>query len=114
VDPLAVLEVSYDQQNEVNNKLYIAQKRSMFAYEQEVRIVHIEDFSDSQHPERITIGTAIDWDPELHIEKILVHPEAQSWFMETVTETVRQLAPKLFRDGFLPVVWSELSYSPPF
>jgi len=114
VDPLSVLEVSYDQQNEVNNKLYIAQKRSMFAYEQEVRIVHIEDFSDSQHAERITIGIAIDWDPELHIEKILVHPEAQSWFMETVTETVRQLAPKLSRDGFLPVVWSELSYSPPF
>ncbi len=115
---LPVLEVSYGP-HETNGALtdikkVVAQKRPMFAYEQEVRIVLVRDLSDHEHPERRTIGAGIDWDPELHIETIWVHPEAQFWFMETVTETVRQFAPKISQNGHPMVAWSKMNSSPPF
>lgn len=92
----------------------VAQKRAMFAYEQEVRVVLVRDLADVKHPNRRTIGVGLDWDPELHIENVWVHPEAPYWFMESVTETVRLLAPKLAREGTPLVWWSEMNSSPPF
>ena len=82
----------------------------MFAYEQEVRVVLVHDLGDHEHPDRKTIGVGLKWDPELHIENVWVHPEAQFWFMESVTEIVRLLAPKLSRQ----VWWSQMNTSPPF
>jgi hypothetical protein len=115
---LDVMEVSYISEAESKeiptiNRL-VSQKRPMFSYEQEVRIVLVRDFSNPDHPDRITIGAGVDWDPELHLEGIWVHPEAKYWFIETVTETVRRLAPKLSRDGELLVWWSKMKSSPPF
>jgi len=114
---LPVLEVRYGL-HETNDTLpdvmkLVTQKRPMFAYEQEVRLVLVQDFTDSKHPDRRTIGAEIDWDPELHIENIRVHPDAEFWFAETVTETVRRLAPKLCQDGHPPVWYSEMSAHPP-
>jgi hypothetical protein len=116
--PLPVLEVAYSPY-EANGTLpdiqqLATQKRPMFEYEQEVRIILVRDFSDPKHPDSKTVGAGIDWDPERHIETIWVHPEAPFWFMETVTETVRRLAPKLSHGEFPLVAWSKMNSSPPF
>ena len=118
VRPLEVLQVSYGEHGTDGvtpdvTKL-VTQKRPMFAYEQEVRVVLIKDLSDHKNPDRTTFGVGIDWDPELHLENIFVHPEAPFWFMETVTETVRQLAPGLSHNGTPLVPWSKMNSSPPF
>ncbi len=114
VEPLPVLEVNYDSSSIEEGKIdlhrLVSQKRPMFAYEQEVRVVLIQDFTDHKNPDRITIGTGIPWNPELHIENIWVHPDAQFWFIESVTEVVRLLAPKLSGQ----VWWSKMNTSPPF
>lgn len=114
---LPVLEVTYDSKEEnisvPSIDELVTQKRPMFAYENEVRVVLVKDYSDIGHPDRKTIGVGVEWDPELHLEGIYVHPEAQFWFMETVTETVRVLAPKLSRDDTPLVWWSKMSSPPP-
>ncbi|MFZ5908638.1 MAG: hypothetical protein ACOYYU_01325 [Chloroflexota bacterium] len=112
---LPVLEVKYnvtDVEKPLDALTLATQKRPMFAFEQEVRIVLVQDFNDS--PNRTTIGASIDWDPELHIENVWIHPDAPIWFPETVTETVRRLAPKLSQDGFTNVFFSKMSDAPPF
>ena len=86
----------------------------MFAYEREVRVVLVKDFEDPKHPERATVGAGLDWDPALHLENIWIHPEAPFWFMEAVTEAVRQLAPGLSHDGVPLVPWSRMSAPPPY
>jgi hypothetical protein len=87
----------------------VTQKRPMFAYEQEVRIILFKDYSDVTRPELKTLGVSANWDPEEHLENIWIHPEASFWFAETVTETVRRLAPKLGNSVF----WSKMNSSPP-
>jgi hypothetical protein len=115
---LPVLEVVYGPHGTDGRtpdvRRLVAQKRPMFAYEQEIRVVLERDFDDPAHPDRQTVGTGLDWDPELHLEYIWVHPEAPFWFMETVTEAVRQLAPKLSHDGTPLVPWSKMNSQPPF
>ena len=86
----------------------------MFADEHEVRIVLVHDYDEPEHPDRKTVGAFFDWDPELHVENIWVHPEAQFWFMDTVTETVRRLAPKLCPNDFPRVWYSKMNTPPPF
>jgi hypothetical protein len=90
------------------------QKRPMFAYEQEVRIIHVEDYSAILNPNKKMLGTEIDWDPELHIEKIWTHPKADFWFIQVVEEIVRKLAPRLYNNDSLIVLPSKMTYSPPF
>lgn len=92
----------------------VAQKRPMFAYEQEVRVVLVRDLADADHSDRRTIGAGLEWDPEVHLENIWVHPEAPFWFMESVTDTVRRLAPKLSHEDTPRVWWSKMNSSPPF
>ncbi len=114
---LPVLEVKYglsEADVSLDALTLVTQKRPMFAYEQEVRIVLVHDYNDPKHPDRKTIGVSIDWDPELHLENIWLHPDAPFWFAETVTETVRRLAPKLSHDGIPRVWYSKMSSSPPF
>ena len=113
VGPLPVLEVFYSPKTSDNVfDLYelAAQKRPMFAYEQEVRVVLVQDLDDHQNPDRITFGTGLSWDPEKHIENIWLHPRTQHWFAESVTEIARLLAPTLSRH----VGYSQMSSSPPF
>jgi hypothetical protein len=112
VEPLRILEVFYtpNADNDISDPYKLAaQKRPMFAYEEEVRVVLVQDLDDHQHPDRTTFGTGLPWDPEAHIENIWLHPEAPHWFAETVTETVRRLAPKLSRQ----VWYSKMNTTPP-
>jgi hypothetical protein len=115
---LPVLEVSYDSADASKPfpdiTTLVTQKRPMYSYEQEVRIVLVQDFSDKMNPDRTTIGAGISWDPELHLDAIWVHPDAQFWFIETVTDIVRNFAPKLSRNGGPLVWWSKMNSSPPF
>lgn len=115
VAPLPVSEVSYapvkdDGQNALRSDLMSSRKRPMFAYEQEVRVVLSKDFSDTMKPNHMTIGCAIPWNPEEHIQRIWLHPESQSWFYESVKELVRILAPSLSDKVSL----SKMHISPPF
>lgn len=115
---LDVIEVSYKAEEDTKEPPtvidLVSQKRPMFSYEQEVRVVLIHDFSRPEHPDRITIGTGVEWDPELHVEGVWVHPESHYWFIETVTDIVRSLAPKLSHNGGPKVYFSKTRSSPPF
>lgn len=112
-----VVEVKYDISNEniatLNAMSLVTQKRPMYSYEKEVRIVIFGVDRDPINPSRETLGAKIDWDPELHIENIWVHPEASHWFMKTVSETVKRLAPKISTDGNPRVWWSKINTVPP-
>jgi hypothetical protein len=120
VELIDVLEVAYGPQNtegaEVNAIKLATQKRPMFEYEHEVRIVLMQDYSYlDNNPDRKWFGTGIYWDPEVHIESIRLHPKAEAWFMQAVTKTVLRLAPKLSLDDGSPnVAYSEMSVAPPF
>ncbi len=81
-------------------------KRPMFAYEQEVRILHLVDDDAPTFP----VGFGLPWDCEQHVETICVHPEADQSFMDTVIATVATYAPSL-KDK---VVWSAMNALPPF
>jgi hypothetical protein len=116
--PLPVLEVEYGPHGSDGTspdvRRLVAQKRPMFAYEREVRIVLEKNLDDAQHPERRTVGAGIPWDPGQHLERVWVHPEAPFWFIETVTETVQRLAPALSDQGHVLVCWSQMNLRPPF
>ena len=112
------MEVSYvpeDKSKETPTiKDLVSQKRPMFSYEKEARIVLIKDYSNPNYPDRITLGAGVEWDPELHLEGIWVHPDSQYWFIEIVSETVRRLAPKLSGNGDPKVFYSKMNTYPPF
>lgn len=79
------------------------EKRPMFAYEHEVRII-------SRRPEPSSdLGYPLAWDPAKVLEYVYVHPDADSAFMETVQEIVTQYAPPLADR----VRWSAMIVRPP-
>lgn len=82
-------------------------KRPMFAYEHEVRIVHL---NSEEAPNPSILGFGIDWDIENCVESIRVHPEADTAFMNTVTSTIESYAPSL-KDK---IAWSAMNAKPPF
>ena len=84
----------------------VAKKRPMFAYEQEVRVVLSTDAKDDAE----VLGYGAEWDPEKNVESILVHPEADNSFMETVTAAVEHYAPALKER----IAWSAMNARPPF
>ena len=86
----------------------VTKKRPMFAYEQEVRVVR--DATKEPDPEGEVLGHVIEWSPELILQSVFIHPEADFSFMETVTAAVAHYAP-LLKDN---VVWSAMRESPPF
>jgi hypothetical protein len=112
-----ILKVSYNSDvseiTDLDVSRIVAQKRPMFSYENELRIALVGVFPNSQNPNRERIGLEIDWDPEIFIDKIYVHPDAQAWYMDTVTETVKDLAPQLIDREELIVCWSKMTSSPP-
>lgn len=79
-------------------------KRPMFEYEHEVRIVQASE-GDAEP----ALGHTIHWDPEKWIELIMVHPEADGSFMDTVTAAVTAYTPAL-KDR---VKWSAMREVPP-
>ena len=86
----------------------VTKKRPMFAYEQEVRVVR--DATTEPIHEQEVLGHPLDWNPELILQSVLVHPEADFSFMETVTAAVAHYAPAL-KDS---LVWSAMREPPPF
>lgn len=78
----------------------VTRKRPEFAFEREYRIIyHVvpgEPFLDSVNPpsthER---GFSLRWDPEETIERVLIHPAADSSFRIAVEAVISQFAPKL-------------------
>jgi hypothetical protein len=81
----------------------VIEKRPMFEYEREVRIV-------IKAPEAsLDSGYPLPWDPELIVEKVYVHPEADESFIATVRATVAQYAPSLSDR----VYWSAMKTPPP-
>lgn len=86
----------------------VTKKRPMFAYEQEVRVVR--DATGEPIPEQEVLGHALEWNPELILQSVLIHPEADFSFMETVTAAVAHYAPAL-KDS---VVRSAMREPPPF
>jgi len=82
----------------------VSQKRPMFEYEHEVRVVCVIE------PPLEMPARPITWDPEKNLESVRVHPEADDSFMETVRATVEKFAPKLLDR----VAWSDMETPPPF
>jgi len=96
VPPCYLLPVGYHPESDsyANPYAIVTQKRPMFGYEREIRVVWIKQDglnSSGQNPP----GHTIAWDPAKHVRSILVHPESDSSFMETVQQTVRGFAPSL-------------------
>ena len=110
IGELPLYKVIYEQPGDARRTPTIqdllTKKRTMFAYEQEMRIVRVAD--ERAHQE--DLGYALDWDPEKHAHAIKVHPEADSSFMETVIAVVEQYASKLKGQ----VSWSAMREPPPF
>ncbi|MBI9051190.1 MAG: hypothetical protein JEZ00_17335 [Anaerolineaceae bacterium] len=115
---LPIVPVSYGSHDALESSPdpinLLMQKRPMFEYEQEVRIILVQDYSDSRHSNRQTIGVEVDWDPEIHLEMIWVHPEAGFWFMEAVSKLVSMMAPKLSHESTPLVAWSKMNSGLPF
>jgi hypothetical protein len=84
-------------------------KRPMFAYEQEVRMVHVAEPDQAEALGVRDFGRCLDWSAEDHADCIRVHPLSDGSFMEAVASAVERYAPGL-RDR---VEWSAMRDPPP-
>lgn len=84
-------------------------KRPMFAYEQEIRLVHVAEPDKAETLGVRDFGRCLDWSLEDHADGVRVHPLADASFMEAVTSEVEHHAPGL-RDR---VEWSAMRDPPP-
>ena len=82
-------------------------KRPMFAYEHEIRILHL---IDDDYPEPIPDGFGVPWSAEQYVESIRVHPETDQSFLDSVTAVVKSYAPTLKSK----VKRSDMNARPPF
>jgi hypothetical protein len=112
VSRLAVHPVVYDDPGRLKQTPELMElakrKRKMFEYEHEVRVIGARGIND---PNLIVgeFGIECPFEPELALDTVWVHPEADDSFMETVVATVDSYAPKL-RDR---VKWSAMKTKPP-
>lgn len=108
--PIQVQRVVYERPGQhrrtPTRKDLITQKRPMFEYEHEHRVILIEDAT----PDETVTGIALDWNPEIRIEAIRIHPEADNAFADTIARVVEHYAPGL-RDG---IQASDMVQRPPF
>jgi hypothetical protein len=108
-EPIEVRKVNYgppgSHRRTPTRKDLITQKRPMFEYEHEYRLIFFEDATQ----EATVKGIALDWDPETWIEAIRIHPEADNAFAETVARLVEEYAPAL-RERIQP---SDMVQEPP-
>jgi hypothetical protein len=109
-----VLPVRYQDSNyrPLNTFQLVTRKRRPYAYEKERRIVSIKaPISPNSiggllgigHPS----GFELRWDPEVHVDRVLIHPGADSAATLAVTAVVEALAPRLLR-RVAPSVMAEL------
>ena len=90
----------------------VARKRKPFAYEKERRIVWRavmkgNPYSERIEQEEIRLGFGLPWDPELHVERVLIHPGADHATFVAVTAVVEELSPKL-EQRVVPSAMAEL------
>ncbi|MGO9594615.1 MAG: hypothetical protein ACLQFT_03635 [Steroidobacteraceae bacterium] len=71
----------------------ITQKRPVFAYEHEYRLILVA----SATPDEAVRGIELKWDPERWVDSIRIHPEADKAFTEAVVRVVEHYAPALKR-----------------
>lgn len=81
-------------------------KRSVFGYEEEVRIVYF----DKDNETGATDSVRLEFDFDNLIESVVVHPEADTSFFDTVKAIVKTYAPNFTGT----VAWSDMKLSPPF
>lgn len=86
----------------------VTKKQPWYDYEQEVRVVRSDDPSKESLSE--PRGHDLAWDPEINLESIRVHPDADDSFMETVSATVEHYAPALKNQA----EWSEMRTLPKY
>ncbi|ADL55682.1 hypothetical protein [Gallionella capsiferriformans] len=84
----------------------VTKKLPMYAYENEVRIVHFDENEEMQ----IAKGMQLAFDLEQYIESIRVHPQAEPAFFSTVRSVVETYAPNFKGE----VIWSDMKLGPPF
>lgn len=115
--PFEILEVNYEENNRnlssIDWKSLVSQKRAAFEYEHEIRIVQKIPINEKAPKNSQTIGIAIPWEIENHIENVWIHPDAQFRFKDTVDDAVKLLAPKLMDKKDPRVKWSKLRDFPP-
>ncbi len=113
VAPVAVYRITYGPIGSIRRTPersdLISRKRPMFAYENEVRIVYTADGHSAPRLPTGSFGYQLPWDVEKLAARLLVHPEADQSFIDTVTATVAQLAPALVPR----IAWSDMREPPP-
>jgi len=114
VGALAVYRVTYEvpgpSRRTPTHADLVTKKRPVFAYEQEVRVVSFEEDRLAEVEDEKVRGRCLSWDPEMYVESIRVHPQADDSFFETVMAVVEQYAPSL--EGC--VARSDMNAPPPF
>ena len=116
VEPLPIHRVMYREAGSLRQTPGLIQlateKRPMFAYEKEIRIVYRtrESLDDRDDESRQKPGVGIDWSPEDVLKGVFVHPDADASFMEAVAGVVGRYAPTLESK----VAWSAMQARPPF
>ena len=99
----AAIQPSYGSLADAGNPRCSDEKATWYGYEQEVREVRSDDprtqasSEESVGEESLAEprGHGLEWDPEINLESIRVHPDADDSFMETVSATVEHYAPAL-------------------
>ncbi len=108
VDKHSIYDVIYDipgNKTITPTKIDLAtQKRKMFDYEKEIRIIYDEKY------EQEVKGYTIEFEMESTIDKIKVHPSADESFFQAVQGIVEIYLPELSDSVF----WSEMRELPPF
>lgn len=82
-------------------------KRKEFEYEQEARIVGQR--TAIAPPGQLDTSIQMTWDPETHVDRIVISPYSRPWYADIVKGIVERLAPGLSGK----VVASSMS-QPPF
>jgi hypothetical protein len=68
----------------------VMHKRREFEHEDEARLV-----SWRPPPAKLQPSIALPWAPEEHIQRIVVSPYADAWYLDTIRELVARIAPPL-------------------
>ena len=69
-------------------------KRKEFKYEQEARIAHMGELA-THSVTAPPISHLVPWPPEEYVERVVISPYAEQWYVDVVAESVRAFAPRL-------------------
>ncbi len=77
----------------------VMHKRREFEHEREARIVSWQMISLPNEPARDFTNPppaiSLRWEPEQHLERIVISPYADPWYLETIRDTVARISPDL-------------------